>query len=110
MTTFTGKSLADGLLTTSVDALYTVPAATVAYVGSLSLFCDTATPQTVQLYIKRAGGTARKWRRFVFNQQYDHADVFENGARIVLAAGDEIDGVSTTGAVVAFVVTGVEEA
>ena len=61
------------------------------------------------LYIKRSGGTARKWRRYVFAQQHDHAEVLENGARVVLAAGDAIEAVTTTNSVVPFVITGVEE-
>jgi hypothetical protein len=106
---FTGKSLADGFVASSQGALYTVPAVTTAYLSSLSLFCDTATPQTVQLYLKQSGGTARKWRRYVFNQQYDHAEVFENGARLVLQAGDTVEAVTTTASVVAYFITGVEE-
>ncbi len=107
--TFVGKSLADGTLPNAQAAIYTSPAATVTYVSSVSLYCDTATPQTVVLYIKRSGGTARKWRRYVFNEQHDHAEVLESGARIVLAAGDAIEAVSTTASVVPYTITGVTE-
>jgi len=106
--TFTAQSLDNGFVSNSQAAIYTVPASTVLYLNSLSLFCDTATPQTVQLYLKKSGGTARKWQRYVFSEQYDHADAAE-GSRITLSAGDTIEAVTTTASVVAYFITGVLE-
>jgi len=106
---FTGKSLADGTVANTQTAIYTVPASTVAYISGISLYCNTATPQTVAMYVKRSGGTARLIAHYIFSQQHDHVpNVLDD--RLVLAAGDAVEAITTTAAVVPYVVTGVEEA
>ena len=104
---FSGKALADGTLPTSQTAIYTVPAATVTYVKSLSLFNDNAAQQTIVLYLN-VSGSARKWRRYVLAQN-ESAEVLEGGETVILNTGDTIEAVTTTAAAVPYVITGVEE-
>lgn len=108
MSTFTAGSLADGQLETSETVIYTVPAATVAYLKTLLLFNTNAATQTIILWIKRSGGTARKWRQISLAQN-ESADALE-GTNLQLSAGDSVEGSTTTGAAVDYTITGVVEA
>lgn len=105
---FTAGTLSDGQLATSIGALYTVPGATKAYVKALVLFNDNAAQQTIVLYIKRSGGTRRKWRRFVLEQN-ETANPIEEGGSITLSTGDAIEAITTTATAVDYTVTGVLE-
>lgn len=104
----TAKSLADGQLPSSKGTLYTVPAATKAYIKFFSLHNTSATPQTVKVYIKRSGGTSRQ----VDMGQLDQGEtglIVETGSW-ELSTGDIIEGETTTVAVVDYQILGAEEA
>jgi hypothetical protein len=105
--TFNAKVLGDGFLAAARAAIYTVPAATVAYVKQLYLFNENAATQTVELWLN-TNGTARKWKRLSLPQNYS-ADILEEGESIQLQAGDTVEAATTTAAAVPFTITGVEE-
>jgi len=105
--TFIGGSLAQGNLATTKTTLYTVPAVTVAFIKSLTLFNDNAAEQTVLLFLNTGGGS-RKWRRFVLAQN-ESAKAIEPGGQIILKAADIIEAQTTTASAVPFTLTGVLE-
>lgn len=105
--TFNAKVLGDGFLPTAKAAIYTVPAAAVAYVKQLFLFNENATPQVVDLWLN-TNGTSRRWKRLSLNQNYS-ADILEEGESIQLQVGDTIEAATTTAAAVPYTLTGVEE-
>lgn len=107
MTTWTAGELANGQLSNSQAAIFTATGLT--YVKHLSLYNTSATPQTVQLWLKHSGGTARKWKRFVLAQD-ESVDVIEGGEAYMLANGTAIQAQSTTNNVVDFWIDGVLEA
>ncbi len=102
--TFTGKLLADGQCATGKTAIYTVPVTTTAYVKAISFFNNNATDETVDLFVRK-GATSRQIKRFVLSQ-YD-TGVWD--IPFPMATGNLIEAKSTTGAIVDFVVFGVEE-
>lgn len=104
---FAAKPLADGQVSDSQAAIYTVPASTVAYVKLLSLYNTTSSPQTVTLWID-VSGTARAWKQFVL-QEDDFQDILADGLVLTLEEGDTIEAVSTDAAAVDYIVLGVEE-
>ena len=103
---FTANSLADGQVSNSQAAIYTATAVK-AYLKNLTLFNTSATEQTCDLYVKRSGGTARQFKRFVL-AQYEHADVIDK--EFLLGSGDSIEAVTTTASVLNYYVAGVTEA
>jgi hypothetical protein len=106
--TFTPKSLGDGRLSNSQSAILTVPANTWYYVKQLSLFNTSATTQTISIYLKQSGGTARRWRRYVLEQN-ESAEVLEDSVVLTLEAGDAIEAMTTTNNVVDYFITGQQE-
>lgn len=105
---FVSASLADGQLPTSAGDLYTAPADTTVYIKRLSFFNDNASEQTIILWVQRAGGTARKWRRYVLAQN-ESAEVLEASDTIHLSAGDKLRAQTTTAGAVDYIITGVRE-
>lgn len=108
--TFLGKSLADGQLPTTQGALYTVPASTRAIIKTIDIVSKTATPQAVEVFIKRSGGTARSIGYVNPLEQYEKIEYLSDGNTITLSAGDAIEGITTTATAVDFSITGAEEA
>lgn len=106
--TFTGKSLADGQLASTKGTIYTTPASTVAYVKFLSCHNTGSTTETVIIYVKRSGSSSRVIGRAVL-QGNEHCRFIDKDETITLAAGDLVEGVTTTATTVDFVITGVEE-
>lgn len=104
---FTAKTLADGQLADSEAAIYTVPENTKTYVRFLSLYNVSGSEQTITLWIRRNGGSSRKWRRFVLNEN-EQADAL-GSAVLMLSAGDSIRAASTNASSVDYVISGVEE-
>lgn len=109
---FNGGSLADGQLQDAQTAMYTAPSGAgdlAVYVRSVSLYNTSATPQVVLLWIKRAGGTARRFcPRFELDLD-EAANLLSEGEVIVLSPGDALLAQTTTDNVVDFIVTGVAE-
>ena len=105
--TFTPRVLADGQAPVTVAAVYTVPAATSAYVKSGRLFNANAATQTVAIFIN-ASGTRRQIGRFVLEQN-EHANFVNEGEVLILEAGDTIDLSTTTASAVDYVIGGVVE-
>ena len=105
---FAAGSLADGQLPNSQGAIYTVPASTKGYIRNLLLLNINATTQTIDLYIKRSGGTSRQFRRLTL-AQYESASVIEGEEAILLSPADAIEAVTTTSSAVNYFVGGVLE-
>jgi hypothetical protein len=105
--TFTTAVLADGQLPRTQGTLFTGPAVTVTYVKRISLFNTNAAAQTIQLWLN-VGGTPRKWRRYVLNED-ESAEVLETGDAIILEAGDTIEAITTTASAVDYYICGVKE-
>lgn len=105
--TFAGKVLAEGQVASSKGTLYTVPANTVAYIKSLTVFNTNTTNETVIIYLK-PGATSRKWRKYILTPD-ESADALDLVGPIILEAGDLIEAETTTASKVDYVITGVEE-
>ncbi len=102
------KVFADGQLPASKAALYTVPIDRMAYVRFFSV-ANTASSgsETVKLYIN-ASGTSR----LIYSHSLAHSTtnwILAGGETIVLEGGDIIEGQTTTGSTVDYVICGVEE-
>lgn len=106
--TFAAGSLADGQLSDSQGAIYTVPASTTAYVRNLFLYNTNAATQTITLYLQRSGGTSREFRSLTL-AQYESASVIADEQAILLSTGDEIEAVTTTATAVNYFIGGVLE-
>ena len=106
MTTKSPKVIAEGQLSDSKATLYTVPASTSAYVSKMVFLNTSATPQTVEVFLK-PGATSRRIIYVTTLQQYETI-IWSSG--IVLETGDLIEGNSTTVNVVDYVIMGVTEA
>ena len=106
-TIFTVKSIADGQVGTSQAAIYTVPLSTVAVVTQVAFYNTNAAQQTLRVWIKRAGGTARSLRQFVLAQA-ESLDLLDDGDTLELSAGDAIEASTTTGSAVDFIILGNE--
>ena len=106
--TFIGDTIADGQVAAAEAPIYTVPASTVAYVKQVAFYNTNALSQTLDLWIKKSGGTARKLRRFVMDQ-HESLDLLDSGETLELSAGDAVEAATTTAGAVDFVVMGVEE-
>lgn len=104
--TFTGKSLYDGQLSSSAaTTIYTVPSSTVTYRVAVTLYNTSATTQTINLFLKRSGSTARQIVKISL-VQYASYELTIWGP---LSTGDLISGDSTTNTVVDATMCGVEE-
>lgn len=106
--TFTGKSIADGQVSNAKAAIYTVGAATVGFVKQVTFYNTNAAVQTLEVWIKRSGGTSRQRRRFTLAQD-ESVDLLDDGESIELSTGDAIEARTTTAAAVDYMVLGVEE-
>jgi hypothetical protein len=104
MATFAPKVLADGQLGSAKATLYTSPGSTKTYTKQMRVF-STGAGQTIIIYLNTSG-TSRKFYQVVLEAN-ECADVFAEP--IQLEAGDLIEGQSTTGATVDYVITGVQE-
>lgn len=106
--TFLGKTIADGQVANSQTAIYTVPASTVAYVKQVAFFNTNAATQTLIVWIKRSGQTARKIRQFTVAEN-ESVDLLDDGDTFQLSTGDAIQASTTTTTAVDYTVMGVEE-
>lgn len=99
-----GKVLADGQMATTKTAMYTVPAATTAYIRNINLFNTNAAEQTIIIYLNTSG-TSRQIARIILAQN-ESAHLLDLGECIVLEAADVLEGLTTTATAVDFVVLG----
>ena len=105
--TVTIKSLANGQLASSKGDLYETPAATYTIVNSITLVNTNSTAETINIYFKASGGTSR----LVSPKNYSlaanaWAEVLTKA--ITMEAADKLEGSTTTGSKVDFVISGVE--
>ena len=108
MSIFTGKILAQGQLPNAKGTLYTCPVGTSAYVKFINAY-NTVGTETVVFYVKQSGGSSRVLGRAILNVN-EHIRIIDKDETINLAAGDIIEGQTTTAATVDYTITGVEEA
>lgn len=104
---YTGKILAAGQLASSQAAIATAGADLRWFVTKLPLFNGGVTTQTIQLWIKLSGGTARKWRRYVLLAN-ESADPLADEPSLILNEGDAIEASTTNATTVDFTAIGVE--
>ena len=105
----TAASLADGQVPGAQTALYTAPALTKAYVRTVKFYNTGGVTVTVTACVKRSGGTARIMAAISL-ATLESADLVDPDESWVLSAGDAIEAVSTTSAVVDYTILGAEEA
>lgn len=104
--TRTPKILADAQLPNTQTAAYTVPASTSCIVSSISLVNTDVAAQTINVWVKKSGGTARlvspKDHSLAAGARY--ADVLA----YALATGDSIEWQAQTAAKVDGLISGTE--
>jgi hypothetical protein len=105
---YSGGSLADGQLPSSVGAIYTATAVK-AVIKAVTLHNTNVTTQTINIYITRSGSTRRQLYRFAGITQFQSMDVLSDGETWTLSAGDTIDADTTTAAAVDFTILGATE-
>ena len=101
-------SLADGVLPTTQATIYEVKNAKGVEIYQFFLFNNNAAGQTFSIYIKRKGGTARRVTSGAALAQFGEHRPLETAAPLHLAAGDSIEGITTTTDAMDFVITGKE--
>jgi hypothetical protein len=97
------KVLAEGQLPDTKGTLYTAPSGG-ALVKFYRVHNSSATPQDIILYVN-AGGTSREIDRATLGQFEFGCE--PEGMNLSLESGDLIEGVTTTAAVVNYIITGV---
>lgn len=104
--TFTDKILGQGQLPNTKGTLYTTPASTQTIISLIAIVNTDVVTRTVNLYVKKSGGTSR----FVLppNMPLGAKHLSENEG-ITLSAGDLIEGDADTAAVVDYTIHGVEK-
>lgn len=101
----TPKLLAEGQLLASKGTLYTVPASTRTIIRTITLAHVAGGTQTINLYVKKSGGTSRRVSRAVID-----TDEFAHEEDIgTLEPGDEIEGDSTNATSTDYTIHGVEQ-
>jgi hypothetical protein len=107
ISTYTPGSLASGQVASSVGAIYTATSPIIAaFIQRVTFFNNSATPQTIILYIHQAGNTRRAVRQWVL-AQYESAAWPDEGVACDLSTGDTLDAITTTASQVDYTVTGV---
>jgi hypothetical protein len=72
------------------------------------MFNTNAATQTIDVWLRRSGGSARRIHRAVIAQN-ESVEFLDQGETIELSAGDTIEAQTTTASAVDYIVTGVEE-
>ena len=104
---FAPKALADGEIPLGIGTIFTATASIATYVKAITLFNKNAINQNILIEVNRSG-VNRFWRRFEL-QQFESADVLDDGQTIILEPGDLLLASATTAAAVDFTISGVEE-
>ena len=105
---FTGKSLADGQISDSQANIYASPSTKVTIVKSLHVYNTNSTAETVKIYVKRFGSTARQIGIAVLAQD-ESKQFVSDGEAITLSSEDSIQAITTTASKVNYVLTGAQE-
>ena len=105
-TIITVKNLARGQLSNSIGDIYTVPAATQAVIKSINLFNTNTSAETIAIHILVSGQTVRQ---IIGGSLALSGGYCIDDTEYTLAAGDKIQGNSTTNAKVNYVISGIEE-
>ena len=106
---FVGQSLADGQLPSSQAAIFTVPASNRAIVNYIHLHNTGTGPETVTLWLKRSGSTARVFIREPALEADATLFPLEPSEEFTLSAGDTIEAQTTTATTVDYFITGALE-
>lgn len=104
--TFTIKALGDGQLAGTKGTLYTVPGATQAIIKSITLVNTSASPVTVNIYLK-PGATSR--RITPKDLSIPAGALVEIVSGYTLGAGDLVEGDASAATTVDYTINGVEE-
>lgn len=105
---FTPKAIADGEIPLAIGSIFTASAGIATYIKAITLFNKNVLNQVILIEVNRTG-VNRFWRRFEL-QQFESADVLDDGQTMILEAGDVIFASATTASAVDFTISGVEEA
>ena len=103
---FAIRLLAEGQLPNTKQTLYTVPGATSAVIKTISI-AGTGTPATINLYIKKSGGTSR--RIIPMDMALGGTYLLETDEEYTLETGDEIEGDSSVATSIDYSIHGIEE-
>lgn len=102
-----GQTLADGQLPNTKGTLYTVPVGKVAHITIVSLVNADTASHTVNLYVKRSGGTSRRIIGKAVNLPVGADYQFPDNAKgLKLSAGDLIEGDADAASKVDYLISG----
>ena len=101
------RTLADGLLPSAAQALYTVPDGMVATIDWLSIYNNTAGNVVCTFFLRRFG-SSRRFSRTDLAASGGHAEIITRESQRTLAEGDAIEGFAASGNVIEFALTGTE--
>ena len=102
------KALADGQLASSKETLYTTPASTETIVKSISLTNTSSSMVEVNLYIQRDGTNSR--RICPKDMELAARHTYIDDKVHTLEAADLVEGDASSGSVIDYAVSGVQEA
>lgn len=106
--TFVAGTIAQGQIPSALSPIFTVPAASFAYLKFFNLYSNAPAPQTVVIFIVQSGQPPRRWRRILLTPDQSY-DVLEDDRSLELAAGDSLQAITTDGSLVDFYISGVIE-
>ena len=104
--TFTEANLSHGLVTTSVDTLYTVPASTTAIVKDIQVCNTSATSATITIWIDPNGTSATDAEAILSNWNVPANDFVHWSGFIVMSAASTIKATAGTTNVLAVSING----
>ena len=107
---FKGQSIADGQIASSQAAIYTVPANYTAIINYIHLHNTGISPETVTLWLKRSGSTARVFLRIPALEPDVTLFPLDPSEELTLSAGDSLEAQTTTATTVDYFITGALEA
>ena len=102
------KQLAQGQLPDSTGDLYTAPEGKSALLKTVTVVNTHTATETVNLYVKPAGGSARRLIPKDLQLKAGYLLVVDD--ELTLEAGDKLQGAATTASKLDYTVSGVEDA
>uniref|UniRef100_A0A6M3L7E7 Uncharacterized protein n=1 Tax=viral metagenome TaxID=1070528 RepID=A0A6M3L7E7_9ZZZZ len=105
--TVTVKSLGTGQLAATITTIYTCPTSTQSIIDNVTLVNTNSSAETVNLYVKESGLTARRLTPKDMSLAAGRMFVSQT---VTLSAGDVIQGDATDANQVDYIVSGVENA